>query len=242
MIQRSATLFACFAALSSPIRAEVPQGAGIELRLLAFQPEMSTDEVFAHDPAATNKAAGVNTPLRSYLNHQFTTLMASSRRVVFTKLPDRSSLAQPDAVLGEWQVPVGLRSAILLFLPEKTGAGHPYKIMAIDDSKNAFPVGTFRVSNLSPHPVRILLEEKNYDFKPGQTGFITDPPVREGNQSGMKAYSFHDNNWQRIGSGIWPHPGESRVVQILFIHPARGHVQLRAFDDVPPRDMPPTEQ
>ena len=84
--------------------------------------------------------------------------------------------------------------------------------------------------------MRIVLEEKTYQFKPGEVRLITDAPVRAGNQSGMKAFAFQDNSWQRIGTGIWPHPGKNRVLQILFSNPATNQVQLLAYDDVPPRE------
>lgn len=241
MLRSIVPLAALFAA-AAPLHAQAKPPANFELRLLAFQPGMSTDEVYAHDPAAAEDAPAVQTPLRSYLNHQFATVTLTGRHVVFTKQAARASLKQTDAVLAETTLPEKVRSAILLFLPGKTGGRHPYQILAIDDSKSAFPAGTFRVSNLSPQEVRIELENKKFAFKPWSTGFINDPPVRDGGQSGMKAFALVDGNWRRIGSGIWPHPGNNRVVQVLFLHPATGLVQLRAFDDVPPREPAPQPQ
>jgi hypothetical protein len=229
----------CIAALILPLAAQEKKAGVIEIRLLAFQPDKAQEEVFAHDPSGPAGAVAVKTPLRSYLNHEFSTVSLSGRRVIFTTGMEKESLTRNESLLGEVTLPEVVRSAILLFLPAKAGGKFRFQVLPIDDSKRAFPAGTFRVSNLSPQPVRIVLETKNYDFKPGQTDFITDPPVREGNQSGMKAFAFHDNIWQRIGSGIWPHPGENRVVQVLFIHPATGQVQLRAFDDVAPREPAP---
>ena len=211
-----------------------------EIRLLAFQPDLASDEVYAHDPAAPAETAAVHTPIKSYLNHEFATVMLTGNRIVFTTSPERASLARAGELLGETTLPEGVRSAILLFLPAKPNGKGRCQILPIDDSKRAFPAGSFRVSNLSPQPVRIMLEEKTYDFKPGEIQLITDPPVRAGNQSGMKAFAFHDQIWQRIGSGIWPAPGANRVVQVLFCNPATGQVQLRAFDDVPPRAPAPT--
>lgn len=227
---------AALLAAAAPLLGQAKPPANFELRLLAFLPGMTTDEVYAHDPAAAEDAPAIQTPLRSYLNHQFATVPLTGRRVVFTNLPARASLKQDAAVLAETTLPEKVRSAILLFLPGKSGAKHPYQILAIDDSKSAFPAGTFRVSNLSPQEVRIELEDKKYTFKPWATDFIKDPPVRDGGQSGMKAFALADGHWRRIGSGIWPHPGNNRVVQVLFLHPATGLVQLRAFDDVPPRE------
>jgi len=211
-----------------------------EIRLLAFQPDLATDEAYAHDPAAPAETVAIKVPIKSYLNHEFATVMLAGQRLVITTKPERASLTRAEEVLGETTLADGVRSAILLFLPAPPGGKTRCRIMAIDDSKRAFPAGSFRVSNLSPQPVRIVLEEKTYDFKPGEIQFIIDPPVRAGKQSGMKAFAFHDQVWQRIGSGIWPAPGANRVVQVLFENPASGQVQLRAFDDVPPRQPAPT--
>lgn len=174
--------------------------------------------------------------VKSYLNHEFATMGLTSRRLAVTSKLERASLTNPEELIGEATLPEGARSVILLFLPAPAGSKARSKILVIDDSKRAFPAGSFRIANLSPQPVRIVLEEQAYEFKPGETRLITDPPVRAGNQSGMKAFTYQDNGWQRIGSGMWPHPGDNRVVQILFTNPATGQVQLRAYDDVPPRE------
>lgn len=237
MVTRLAPLIIGCLLFSHSVFAQAPPPAvKVELRLLAFQPGMADEEVYAHDPAPASAAVAAKTPLRSYLNHEFSQVILTGRRLAFSKESDRASLARPGAVLAEAELPTGLTSAILLFLPEKAGGKHPFRVLVIDDSKRGFPAGTFRVFNLSPQQVRIVLEDKTYEFKPGASEFIKDPPVRDGNQSGMKAFALNNGNWQRIGSGIWPHPGENRVVQVLFLHPVTGLVQLRAFDDVPPRE------
>lgn len=228
-----ATLHLAYAAQEKPpLRAQI--------RVLAFQPDLAIAEAFAHDPALTEAAAtaavGVKTPVRSYLNHEFSTVVLTGRRVVFTTQPDHGSLTRPAELLGEVTLPEGVLSAILLCLPPAADDKARFQILVIDDSKRAFPASTFRISNLSSQPVRIVLEDKTYQFKPGETKLITDPPVRAGNQSGMQAFALHADVWQRIGSGIWPHPGKGRVVQVLFTNPATGQVQLRAYDDVPPRE------
>ena len=233
-------VLACLATLHLAIAAQEKPPLRAEIRVLAFQPDLAIGEAFAHDPALTEAAAaaavGVRIPVKSYLNHEFSTVVLTCRRVVFTTQPDHGSLTRPAELLGEVTLQEGVRSAILLCLPPAPGYKARFQILAIDDSKRAFPASTFRVSNLSQQSVRIVLEDKTYQFKPGETQLITDPPVRAGNQSGMKAFALHDDVWQRIGSGIWPHPGKNRVVQVLFTNPATGQVQLRAYDDVPPRE------
>jgi hypothetical protein len=229
----------CLAALLLPLAAQEKPENRVEIRLLAFQSDMATDEAYVHDPAAAAKTAALKVAVKSYLNHEFATVSLTGRRLAVTTKADRESLTRAGELLGETDLPAGVRSAILLLLPAAAGGKARCQVLTIDDSKRAFPAGSFRVTNLSPQPVRIVLEEKIYQFKPGEIKFITDPPVRAGKQSGMKAFAFHDNVWQRIGSGIWPHPGENRVVQVLFTNPASGQIQLRAYDDVPPRPPAP---
>ena len=223
-------------ALLLPLAAQEKPGNPVELRLLAFQPDLATDDAFIQDPAATAKTAAVKAPVKSYLNHEFVTVLLTGKQLAVTAKDDRGSLTGAGGLLGEATVPEGVHSAILLFLPAAPGGKDRYRILVIDDSKRAFPAGSFRVTNLSPQPVRIVLEDKTYQFKPDEVQFITDAPVRAGNQSGMKAFAFQDNSWQRIGTGIWPHPGKNRVLQVLYANPASNQVQLRAYDDVPPRE------
>ena len=239
MIAPPLRVLAISAAALLPLAAQDKAPARLELRPLAFHSTLAVQEAYAHDPAAPANTAAIKTPIKTYLNHEFATVFLTGRKIVFTTKPDRESIKRPGELIGEATLPDDLRSGILLFLPAKPGETSSCRILPINDSKGAFPAGSFRVSNLSPQPVRIVLEEKNHDFKPGATGFITDPPVREGNQSGMKAFAFTDNTWQRIASGVWPHPGTNRVLQILYFDAAAGHVQLRAFDDIPPREAEP---
>lgn len=219
----------------------IARGDGLRtsLRLLAFHPGLSAPEVFLHDPSAAEETAAVKAEIKSYLNHEAFPLVLTGSKLVITTSPDRASITRDADRVGEATLPDGARSAILLFLPAAPDAKSKAQILPIEDSKKAFPAGSFRVSNLSPRPVRIMLEKENFDFKPGQTLLIEDPPVRENQHSGMKAFAFTDNEWRRIGSGLWPHPGTSRTLQILFHNPASGQVQMRAFDDVPPRDPEP---
>jgi len=227
---------ACVFALFLPLAAQEKPGNPVELRLLAFQPDLATADAFIQDPAATAKTAPVKAPVKSYLNHEFVTVILTTKQLAVTAKGDHDSLTRTGELLGEATLPEGVHSAILLFLPAAPDGKARCRILVIDDSKRAFPAGSFRVTNLSPEPVRIVLEDKTYQFKPGEVQLITDAPVRAGNQSGMKAFAFQDNSWQRIGTGIWPHPGKNRVLQVLFSSPATNQVQLRAYDDIPPRE------
>jgi len=203
------------------------------LRLLAFSPELKQKEVFIQDPVAPD-AAPVPSEIKSYLNDQNTSVPLKSRKVAFTLKRERTSLNTEGEFLGEVTIPEKTRSLICLFLPGKKGDKARFQIMPISDTKADFPVGCFHVTNLSPLPVRIQLENKPYDFKPGQVVIIQNPPVRDGGQSGMRTFAFKNNQWQPVSAGIWSSAGRGRKLMILYANPVNGNIQLNAFDDVPP--------
>ncbi|MEY3896383.1 MAG: hypothetical protein RLZZ214_1903 [Verrucomicrobiota bacterium] len=218
-----------------PLAAQEAPLVKAEIRMLAFTPDLKQKEVYAQDPAAAATAASVRAPVKSYLNHEFSTVMLKGRKIVFTTKPDRASLTRDGECIGEATLPDGANSVILMFLPGKPGAKARCQVMAIPDSKRAFPAGSYHATNLSPLPVRVMLEQKVYDFKPGQVSLIENPPTGEGQQSAMRTFVFKDDAWKQVAAGFWPHPGDARGLLVLFQNSASGAVQLRGFDDIAPR-------
>jgi hypothetical protein len=233
MIRPILTAAAVLASSIIALTAQEAAPARIELRMLAFSPDLQKKEAYAHDPLADAAASAVPAPIKTYLNHEFSTVILKSRKVVFTTNKERESLKNDAEIIGEVTLPEGAKSAILLFLPGKDKTHS--RIMAIDDSKRAFPAGSLHITNLSPLPVKLMLESKQFDFKPGQMNLIEDPPLGESGQSAMRTFVFKNNAWSPVATGLWHHPGDARSVRVLFQNPNAGEVQLRAFDDIPPR-------
>lgn len=238
MIQKLLSALAVLSAASVSLTAQESSALRAEIRMLAFNPDLQQKEAYAHDPVPDVSTPGVSAPIKTYLNHEFSTVTLKSRKIVFTTKADRGSMKNEADVIGEVTLPEGANSAILLCLPGKAGEGARCRFMAINDSKKAFPVGSFHATNLSALPVKIVLEKKAIDFKPGQVVLIEDPPVGEGGQTAMRTFVSKNNAWVPVSTGLWPHPGQARSVLILFQNAASGNIQLRAFDDVPPRTPP----
>lgn len=230
LLASAALVFTFFAAMPAQ-----GQGARVRLRFLAFQTGVAPAEAYLHDPAGADGITGTKVGVKNYLNHQSDTITLSSRKFALTSAADRDSLTREGELITEATLPKGVRTAIVLLLPGAPGEKASCRSLIINDDKKVFPLGSFHISNLSPAPVRLVLEKKKFDFKPGDTQVIKDPPVRENQHSGMEAYALKDEEWRRIASGMWPKPDRGRVLQVLFARPVTGQIQLRAFDDVPPR-------
>lgn len=240
MTRRFFLITALAAAAVVPLQAQQkgPPPTKFELRMLAFSSDFPYTELYAQDPAAEDQAASVAAPIKGYLNRQSTMVELRSRKLVFTTKPDRESMTRPGELVAEVTLPDKALSAILLFLPGANDGKTSHRVMAIDDSKQAFPAGSLHVTNLSPVPVRLMLENTNYDFTPGKVIVIEKPPIRDDGMCGMRAFAFEESKWHPVATSLWPGPGKGRSVKVLFKDPASGTIQLRAYDDVPPRDRP----
>jgi len=239
MIYKLFASAALFCAVILPAAAQAQGGGIVNVRALAFTANQRIDQAYAHDPAAAEGTPASLAPIKTYLNHEMSPVVLTGRRVVFTTKPERGSLKVPAEVIAEATLPAGVRSAIFLFLPADSGEAGKARVLVIPDSKSEFPPGSFRISNLSPLPVQIKLEKKDFNFQPGQTVLIQDPPMNDTEHAGMEAFAFIDNKPRRIAASLWPNPGTGRNLAILYQDPVTGHVQLRSFDDVTPRDPQP---
>jgi hypothetical protein len=235
MIRHSALATVLAAASISIAAAQAPAPViQAKVRLLAFTPELSKPEVYAHDPAAAADILGVKTEIKSYLNHQSCLVATRSKKVVFTTKPDHASIGRQGELIGEASLPATGNSALMVFLPGKPGDKATNLVMAVDDSKRAFPPGSFHITNISPQVVRLKLEKTQYDFTPGKTLLISDPPIGENHQAGMEASVQKGNAWSPVASGFWPIPKSGRNLALIFQNPATGRIALHSFDDVPP--------
>lgn len=209
---------------------------GLKIRGLSFLVDDPT-AIFAHDPAATKAGPGVKFDIKSYLNHEYSTVPATGDTIVFTKSAEVASVKDPASIVARAKMPANFKKGIFIFLPGTGKAGDPtYRVMAIDDAVRVFPRGSVKVINISPTPVKITLEKEEYTFKPGETKLIENPPVDADNSSAMTAFQFKDNQWQRFAAGVWPHPGQKRVIELIFENPASKRTELQGIRDVAVRD------
>lgn len=207
--------------------------AGLRVRALSFQLDSPPADVYAHDAAGDGSVPGVKLDVKSYLNHEFSGLPIKGDSLIFTKSADPAGTKDSANIVAKTRLPGGFRSGIFMFLPGTGKAGDPaFRVLVIEDNKKAFPPGSLKILNLSPLPVSIMLEKEVFNFKSGETKVIEDPPVGPSQSSGMVAKAFKDGEWRKIGSGVWPHPGSKRVLQVLFENPKSQQVELRGIRDI----------
>lgn len=209
------------------------QDREVTVRLLAFNSADSNDKLLAYD--SNNSSAGVPTPLKSYLNHEEVKIKTGGGSLIFSTSKTRPT--KPEEILATAKLPATGSHFMLVFFPtEKKGS---LKVMPLDDGLKAFPLGSYRIFNLSPNRVKLTLEKKDYDFPPGKELVIEDPPVNERMLSGMYAHALMGTQWQRIGASLWPHPGKKREIQFFYFNPLTKQIELQSIRDIAPPGSAP---
>jgi hypothetical protein len=204
-----------------------------KIRVMAFTPDLRFEQAFARDPSTQDAAEAISTPIDTHLEADPFLVSTRSRKIVFTTKPDLGSINRPNELIGEATLPASARSAILIFLPGKPGDKAKSQIMAFDDSKQAFPAGALNIVNISPQAVRLTLEKTNYDFTPGKTILIPEPPLRPGNLTGMRAFVQKGSAWAPLSTGIWAYTKSRRKLAIIYQNQANARIELRTIEDTP---------
>lgn len=199
------------------------------VRAIVSQAGAIPAEVYVHDAAGSASAGKIMA--KTFLNHQFDLLATKGGPVVFTAKADPGSAKNEEEVIGQCELPAKAASLILFFMPESPGKPK-CTVTVIDASAKAFPSGSFKVVNLSSLPVRVELEDEKYNFKPGETQVIAKPPIGDSGAAGMKAFCERNGKWDAVSSGIWPTPGDKRVLQLITENAATKQIEIVGIRDV----------
>ncbi|MEO5716034.1 MAG: hypothetical protein ABIT37_21315 [Luteolibacter sp.] len=223
-------LLAIGAALLSCMIAPSLAQQELKVRAISFQPGFPV-ELHAHLPDGSATAGLVE--IKTFLNDETNLLKYKGGPLVFTARSNPVSATDVNQVIGRVEIPEGVKSCILLFLPEKAEPGNLHsRVMAIDDSQPAFPAGSFKIANFASVQVKIELEKETFEFASGEIRVIAKPPFGENKAASMEAYLKHEDKWQLVSSGSWPNPGTRRVLQIVIENPETHQLELKGVRDV----------
>ncbi|MCW1887539.1 hypothetical protein OKA04_22575 [Luteolibacter flavescens] len=152
-------------------------------------------------------------------------------------LPDAGADGEPE-VVATVDALEGERH-LLVFVPGTTGE-RTYRVLAIDDSEAAFPMGSSRLINLAPAKVRFTIGENSRELASGGTGDLPLPKkLNSMNQCPVQAaIAEPGGEWRVFSSTRWHATLQERSLVITFIDPSRGRPAFRRWADVPPWRRP----
>ena len=129
-----------------------------------------------------------------------------------------------------------LRRALFLFFPLTTEDGSErYRILTIDDSRAAFPPGSYRVFNLTDHPIAGMFGEARLRLEPRDNQLVRPDHESDTNLNIQLAVQ-NGGEWQRKVSTRWYYRDTAR--HLVFL--ARDGERL-AIRSIPQYQIPEAE-
>lgn len=105
----------------------------------------------------------------------------------------------------------GVRQPLIVLVPEKEGGGTVYQAKAVESGPETFPMGSFKLLNLSPHPVRVTFGEVVTPIEPGAETLLK-PGVPPGEAVAVTIEHKSGDEWQLLSSARWASRTDRRTL------------------------------
>jgi len=133
-------------------------------------------------------------------------------------------------VIGSATLPSGLRRALVVLLPDPENKQTPYRTLVIEHDPEGFPLGTYRLINLSTHPIRGAVGRSIVRAEPG--GLATLEPKGEPGSVLPVRFEYHANErWNRLTETRCAVRKDRRWLMCVYRDPKTRRLNIRSIPD-----------
>jgi hypothetical protein len=128
------------------------------------------------------------------------------------------------------KLPAGCKRAVVVLVPNAAGETLPYRGFAFSHDNGSFPMGSMKLINLSPYPVRWNVGGEVMGLRPGAIeGFR---PKGEPGSNQNVVFQFQKNErWLPMTTTRWAVRDDRRYLMCLYEDPATRRMGLRSIPD-----------
>jgi hypothetical protein len=215
-----------------PLVAEDPSGPEISFRVLCFEHRDAVTSVLA----PSGDGPKVIVPLyTSDFSPVIKARFASGTASLYVEEPGPEGKVQRK-VVAQGKLAAGLRQAFIL-IPTDKSPGPVYRIVAFEDGEESFPMGSTRVINLAPFPIRLNLAGSDMAaIAPGGIG--TYPMIKKVDEWNMYTariqFGVSENQWVDVATQSWKASDRKRDWVIARFDVATKLPAIRQYQDIPP--------
>ncbi len=207
-------------------------GTEVSFRVICTETRDGVDMVLA----PTEGAAKVEVPL--YVGNFSELLKArfTDQKATFYIEDKGSDSKDGRKLVAEGPLAKGARQAFVV-TPSATEGGPIYQILAFDDTDGSFKMGSTRVINLAPLPVRLNVAGKVQDSVPAQQS--ADYPIcKDVDEWNMYSVSVDlevkEGDWRKIATQSWRASDRKRDWVFISYDAATKKPAVKQFQDIPP--------
>ena len=146
----------------------------------------------------------------------------------------------PPPVVASVAVPSSAQSCIVVIAPAEKNAASPYRALAFDDSRQAFPYGESRIVNLTPGLLAVQAGSTKLPLPAGQVTSL--PEIKDVNAYNMAQTNFYSksgNDWTAITERQLQYAKTVRRVFIAYVPPHAMAPSVRTITDLEPVALSP---
>lgn len=133
-------------------------------------------------------------------------------------------------VLSATKLPVGIKRALVVMFPNPKGSAEAYRSIVFEHDLTGFPLGVYRLSNLSPHPVRGSIARAYIEAKPGEVTSL-DPAGEPGAVVPLRFEYFNEGHWNLLAETRSAIRKDRRWLVFIYKDPVTGRMNVRTIPD-----------
>lgn len=136
-------------------------------------------------------------------------------------------------VLSTAKLPTGTERVLVLLFPASKGAKEPYRSLVLNHDLKDFPLGVYRMINISPHPIRGAIARDYVEAKPGGVANL-EPAGEPGAVVPVRFEFFDKDRWNLLTETRCAIRKDRRWLTCVYQDPVSGRMNIRSIPDRTP--------
>ncbi|MCB1133646.1 MAG: hypothetical protein KDN05_21180, partial [Verrucomicrobiae bacterium] len=131
------------------------------------------------------------------------------------------------------KLPEGIGRALVVLFPAAEGSKEAYRSLVLNHDLQDFPLGVYRMINISPHPIRGAIARNYIEARPG--GIANLKPAGEpGDVMPVRFEYFDEGRWNLLTETRCAIRRDRRWLTCVYQDPATGRMNIRSIPDRTP--------
>lgn len=126
--------------------------------------------------------------------------------------------------------PANLKRALVLLFPAGKDDKEPYRSIVLNHDLSDFPLGVYRMINISPHAIRGSIARNIIQAKPGGIANLK-PEGEPGAVVPMRFEYYADDQWNLLTETRCAIRDDRRWLTCIYQDPASGRMNIRSIPD-----------
>ncbi|QTN33922.1 hypothetical protein HZ994_16910 [Akkermansiaceae bacterium] len=133
-------------------------------------------------------------------------------------------------VLSDVRIPLGMKRVLVMLFPAPKEANHAYRSLVINHDLKDFPLGVYRMINVSPYPIRGAIAREYITAKPGGVANL-EPAGQPGAVVPVRFEFFDQGRWNLLTETRCAIRKDRRWLTCVYQDPVTGRMNIRSIPD-----------